>query len=105
MVPERKFAEKRPQSPQPEQGLSARRNAGDTQADQLNRKIDVRAFTTSQEVFSREREHNPYSMDGQELIIHELAHIVQQRQSKFSRSSERRMTANTPGEAHEQEAD
>ncbi|MEH1916916.1 eCIS core domain-containing protein [Nostoc sp.] len=44
------------------------------QSDQLNRSIQARAFTTGQDVFFREREYNPGSQGGQEL----LTHVVQQ---------------------------
>ena len=50
----------------------------DTQSDQLNRSIQARAFTTGQDVFFRQGEYDPGSKDGQELIAHELTHVVQQ---------------------------
>jgi hypothetical protein len=50
-------------------------------------------------------EQDPRSMDGQEWIIHELAHIVQQRKNKFSRVSGGGLTADTPDDVHEREAD
>ena len=50
----------------------------DTQSDQLNRAIQAKAFTTGQDVFFRQGEYNPGSRGGQELIAHELTHVVQQ---------------------------
>ncbi len=50
----------------------------DTQADQLNQSIQARAFTTGQDVFFRSGEYNPGSLGGQELLAHELTHVVQQ---------------------------
>ncbi|PAX56955.1 hypothetical protein CK510_09940 [Brunnivagina elsteri CCALA 953] len=50
----------------------------DTQADQLNQSIQARAFTTGQDVFFQQGEYNPGSRGGQELIAHELTHVVQQ---------------------------
>lgn len=50
----------------------------DAQADQLNRSVQARAFTTGQDVFFRQGEYNPASRGGQELIAHELTHVVQQ---------------------------
>ncbi|MBD2564617.1 MULTISPECIES: eCIS core domain-containing protein [Nostoc] len=50
----------------------------DGQSDQLNRSIQARAFTTGQDVFFRSGEYNPGSRDGQELLAHELTHVVQQ---------------------------
>jgi hypothetical protein len=48
------------------------------QADQLNRSIQAKAFTTGQDVFFRQGTYQPGSRGGQELIAHELAHVVQQ---------------------------
>ena len=50
----------------------------DGQSDQLNRSIQARAFTTGQDVFFRQGEYNPGSRGGQELLAHELTHVVQQ---------------------------
>ncbi|MEQ8386719.1 MAG: DUF4157 domain-containing protein [Coleofasciculus sp. A1-SPW-01] len=50
----------------------------DSQSDQLNRSIQARAFTTGQDVFFKQDEYNPGSKDGQELLAHELTHVVQQ---------------------------
>ncbi|WP_228013057.1 eCIS core domain-containing protein, partial [Nostoc edaphicum] len=51
----------------------------DGQSDQLNRSIQARAFTTGQDVFFRQGEYNPGSRSGQELLAHELTHVVQQK--------------------------
>ncbi len=50
----------------------------DTQSHQLNESIQARAFTTGNDIFFREGAFNPTSQDGQELIAHELTHVVQQ---------------------------
>jgi Domain of unknown function (DUF4157) len=50
----------------------------DGQSDQLNRSIQARAFTTGQDVFFRQGEYTPGSRGGQELLAHELTHVVQQ---------------------------
>jgi hypothetical protein len=50
----------------------------DAQSDQLNRSIQARAFTTGQDIFFRKGEYNLNSMAGQELMAHELTHVVQQ---------------------------
>ena len=50
----------------------------DRQADQLNQSIQAKAFTTRQDVFFRQGEYNPGSRNGQELIAHELTHVIQQ---------------------------
>ncbi|HEY9802620.1 MAG TPA: DUF4157 domain-containing protein [Leptolyngbyaceae cyanobacterium] len=58
----------------------------DTQSDQLNRSIQARAFTTGQDVFFRQGEYNPGSRGGQELLAHELTHVVQQNGGAVMRS-------------------
>ncbi|MBD2524538.1 DUF4157 domain-containing protein [Nostoc sp. FACHB-133] len=50
----------------------------DTQADQLNQSIQAKAFTTGQDVFFRQGAYEPGSGGGQELLAHELTHVVQQ---------------------------
>lgn len=48
----------------------------DAQSDELNRSIQAKAFTMGQDVFFRQGAYNPESR--QELIAHELTHVVQQ---------------------------
>ena len=50
----------------------------DAQSDRLNQSIQARAFTTGRDVFFRQGNYNPGSKSGQELIAHELTHVVQQ---------------------------
>jgi hypothetical protein len=59
----------------------------DSQSDQLNQSIQARAFTTGQDVFFRQGEYNPGSRGGQELLAHELTHVVQQNENHLSKSS------------------
>ncbi|MBW4631806.1 MAG: DUF4157 domain-containing protein [Iphinoe sp. HA4291-MV1] len=56
------------------------------QSNQLNQSIQARAFTTGQDVFFRQGEYNPGSQEGQELIAHELTHVVQQNGTGVQRS-------------------
>ncbi|AOX02092.1 hypothetical protein BJP34_24010 [Moorena producens PAL-8-15-08-1] len=60
----------------------------DTQSDQLNQSIQARAFTTGKDIFFRQGEYNPGSRGGQELIAHELTHVVQQTGSTVQRQAE-----------------
>ncbi len=48
------------------------------QADVLNRSLNSRAFATGQDIFFKQGEYNPGSKQGQELLAHELTHVVQQ---------------------------
>ncbi|NEO45319.1 MAG: DUF4157 domain-containing protein [Moorea sp. SIO4A3] len=54
----------------------------DARADQLNKSIQAKAFTTGQDVFFRQGEYQPGSRGGQELIAHELTHVRQQRSGR-----------------------
>jgi len=51
----------------------------DGNANQLNRSLNARAFTTGPDIFFKQGEYNPGSRDGQELLAHELTHVVQQK--------------------------
>ena len=59
----------------------------DAQSDQLNRSIQAKAFTTGQDIFFKQGEYQPGSRGGQELLAHELTHVVQQRGEIKSKSS------------------
>jgi hypothetical protein len=50
----------------------------DAEADQLNQSIGAEAFATGNDIFFREGQYNPGSRQGQELLGHELTHVVQQ---------------------------
>ncbi|MEH1770892.1 MAG: eCIS core domain-containing protein [Nostoc sp.] len=50
----------------------------DSQSDRLNQSVQARAFTTGQDVFFRQGAYEPGSRRGQELIAHELTHVLQQ---------------------------
>ena len=47
-------------------------------SDELNQRIQARAFTTGSDVFIRREDHRPNTAAGQRLIAHELVHTVQQ---------------------------
>ncbi|MEB3294999.1 MAG: DUF4157 domain-containing protein [Synechococcales bacterium] len=53
----------------------------DEQASQLNQALQAKAFTTGRDIFFRQGEYNPNSQQGQELIAHELTHVIQQNQA------------------------
>ena len=56
-------------------------------ADHLNRQLNARAFTTGQDIFFRRGEYNPSGSKGQELLAHELTHVVQQNGATVQRQS------------------
>jgi hypothetical protein len=73
------------------------------EADDLNRQLGAKAFTTGQDVFFREGAYDPHSTGGQELITHELTHVAQQGTGAVRSGG--RMAVNPPGDSFEQEAD
>jgi hypothetical protein len=70
----------------------------------LNESISAKAFTTGQDIFFREGAYDPGSSGGQELLAHELTHVVQQSSGRVG-SGGGGMTVNAPGDTYEQEAD
>lgn len=73
------------------------------EADDLSHQLGAKAFTTNQDVFFREGAYEPHSSAGQELIAHELTHVVQQ--SSGAVGGVGKMTVNPPGDVFEHEAD
>lgn len=60
----------------------------DAESDTLNRQLGARAFTTGSDIFFRQGEYNPASSGGQELLAHELTHVVQQGGAKVQKKTE-----------------
>ena len=73
----------------------------DDTADNLNRSVSARAFATGTDVYFAKGEYNPGSADGDRLLAHELAHVVQQRGAAGTGP----LTVSQPGDALETEAD
>jgi hypothetical protein len=86
------------------QDLSGVRVHTSPEAGDLNQQLNARAFTTGRDVFFREGAYDPHSSSGQELIAHELSHVVQQTTGQVA-SSGSKMTVNAPGDRFEREAD
>lgn len=74
------------------------------EAHELNEQLSAKAFTTGKDIFFREGEYNPKSSSGQELIAHELTHVVQQGSGAVGGGGGA-MRVNAPGDRFEQEAD
>lgn len=73
----------------------------DSQSDQLNKSIQAKAFTTGQDVFFRQGTYDPSSQGGQELIAHELTHVVQQNSGAVQRLVQREVYLDQRGvDAH-----
>ena len=73
----------------------------DDTADALNRSVAARAFATGTDVYFAKGQYSPGSADGDRLIAHELAHVVQQRGAAAAGP----LTVSQPGDALETEAD
>jgi Domain of unknown function (DUF4157) len=75
---------------------------------QLNEQLNAKAFTTGSDIFFRDGAYSPQSSGGQELLAHELTHVVQQSSGAVSGGAGgggSAMTVNAPGDRFEQEAD
>jgi Domain of unknown function (DUF4157) len=73
----------------------------DDHAAALSRAVSARAFTVGSDVFFGAGEYRPASPQGQELLTHELAHVVQQRGAPQTGPLE----VSQPGDALELEAE
>jgi len=73
----------------------------DSTAHHLNHAVSARAFATGTDVYFAQGEYKPNTTDGDKLIAHELAHVVQQRGAPTSGP----LTVSTPGDSMEREAD
>jgi hypothetical protein len=70
-------------------------------ADALNTAVAARAFATGTDVYFAKDQYKPNTSDGDRLIAHELAHVVQQRGAPTSGP----LTVSNPGDSLEREAD
>jgi len=74
----------------------------DAQSDQMNHSIQAKAFTTGQDIFFRQGAYQPGTKGGQELIAHELTHVVQQNgnkiQPKHAQDEENQVQPETSGQ-------
>jgi hypothetical protein len=73
----------------------------DADAAGLARSVSARAFTTGSDVFFGDGEYRPGTAEGDQLLAHELTHVVQQRGAPTSGPLE----VSEPGDALEQEAE
>ena len=76
----------------------------DQQADTLNRSVQAKAFTLGSDIYFRKGNYQPGTSGGQELLAHELTHVVQQGGARVSRV-QTKLTVGPVGDRYEQEAD
>ncbi len=74
----------------------------DEKADKLSRAIHARAFTIGSDIYFKNGVFAPSTQKGRETLVHELTHVVQQSNSKFSGG---KLKLGSPGSAMEKEAD
>jgi hypothetical protein len=76
----------------------------DAEADKLNQQLQAKAFTTGPDIFFKRGAYSPAPSSGQELIAHELTHVVQQSKGKVGGEGSG-MTVRPAGDVFEQEAE
>lgn len=81
--------------------LSDVRIHSDGAAGALARSVSARAFTVGSDIFFAPGEYRPATGAGQELLAHELVHVVQQRGAPRSGP----LTVSQPGDPLEREAE
>ncbi|MCX6629085.1 MAG: DUF4157 domain-containing protein [Candidatus Solibacter sp.] len=54
------------------------------EAETLARGLNARAFTSGEDIFFRQGEYQPATGEGEKLLAHELAHVVQQKQGRVA---------------------
>jgi hypothetical protein len=67
----------------------------------MARAVSARAFTVGSDIFFASGEYRPGNADGDQLIAHEAAHVLQQRGAPTTGP----LTVSQPGDAMEREAE
>jgi hypothetical protein len=73
------------------------------QADRAARDYDAQAYTVGQDIVFGRGQYRPGTQPGRELLAHELAHTVQQRDGRVA--TQRQAAVSMPGDPLEREAD
>jgi hypothetical protein len=74
------------------------------EAADLSQQVGAVAFTTGNDIFFNQGAYKPHSGDGQELLAHELTHVVQQGSGAVTGGGSS-MTVNAAGDPLERQAD
>ena len=82
--------------------LSDVRVHDDSEANSLNHAVAADAFTTGSDIFFRQGKYQPGTSGGDQLLAHELTHVVQQRSGEGESGGDMRVSS--PQDAAEQEA-
>jgi len=73
------------------------------EANDLSQQLGAKAFTTGKDIYFKDGAYDPGSSGGQELLAHELTHVVQQGSGAVSGGGH--MHVNAPGDVYEQYAE
>lgn len=78
--------------------FSSVRVHSDAQADTLAQGVNARAFTLGHDIVFAKSQYQPETLEGQRLLAHELAHVVQQSEGRLSRQIQRKTSCSSyPG--------
>jgi hypothetical protein len=70
----------------------------DSEATEMNKELNAQAFTNGNDIYFNQGKYNPETKSGQQLLAHELTHVVQQgREGTIRRNAERDAAGNYTG--------
>ena len=77
----------------------------DAAAAEAAKAVNAHAFATGKDVFFAAGQFNPGTKKGDELLAHELTHVVQDAEGRIPMATGDGLTVSTPNQAHEREAE
>jgi hypothetical protein len=77
----------------------------DSAAAEAAQAVNAHAFATGRDVFFGAGEYKPGTREGDELLAHELTHVVQDAEGRIPQASGEGLTVSSPSDSHEREAE
>lgn len=77
----------------------------DAAAAEAAKSVNAHAFATGKDVFFAAGRYRPGTREGDELLAHELTHVVQDAEGRIPSASGSGLTVSTPNQSHEREAE
>jgi|GEM_PF-4577867 len=77
----------------------------DSAAAQAASAVNAHAFATGQDIFFAQGKYQPGTRAGDELLAHELAHVIQAAEGRIPTASGTGLTVSSPSDSHEREAE
>lgn len=77
----------------------------DAAAAEAAKAVNAHAFATGKDVFFAAGQFNPGTKEGDELLAHELTHVVQDAEGRIPVATGEGLTVSTPNQSHEREAE